>query len=318
MDVLSLVKRKANLPTLMLGVGSVLAGTGAAAIRGNMDILAASICLLFVVFAQLAANFGHYYLEVGRYYDNLPRPKLRECKWYGNLFAVRVFREASFVSMIMVGMLGLTIMTMAGSPWWVLISGIIVAGVNLLLLLGKRPLFGTPWAVVCTWIVFGPVGVLCTSLLQVQHKAPTLWSYFDISTGIFLGPAMGLLACNAYLIYAYFANVVDPGHNPRSITHKIGMKGVQWLYFINGLLQLLMMFFQVSYFDFPRPEIAIVPSFLAFALNTYIFINMRRAPVGELVHLSMLTKINVLMTGLLTLLFWWYIGAPDDSLKVLF
>lgn len=318
MDVLSLVKRKANLPSLMLGAGSVLAGSGAAAIRGYLDILAASICLLFVIFAQLAANFGHYYLEIGRYYANLPRPKLREHKWYGNLLVVRVFREASFAAMIMAGMLALTIMTMAGSPWWVMILGIVVVGINLLLSFGKHPLYGTPWAVVFTGILFGPAGVIGTALLQVQHKSPTLWSYFDISPAIFLGLAMGLLACNIYLMYAYFVNKMDPDHNPRSIVSRIGMRGVEWLLFTNGFLQLAMMSFLVWYFDLPRPELAIVPSFLGFALNTYVFINMRRAPIGELVHLNMLTKINMLLMGLLTFLIWWYIGAPDDSLKVVF
>ena len=43
MDVLQYMKQRADLQSLMMSTGTVLAGTAAAVIRGNMEILVASI-----------------------------------------------------------------------------------------------------------------------------------------------------------------------------------------------------------------------------------------------------------------------------------
>lgn len=317
-DLFALVKRKANLPSLMLGAGSVLAGTGAAALRGNMEILAASICLIFACFAQLAANLTHYYMMLNRRYENMPRPKMHNPKLLGNNIAVRVLREAGFACSLIAVMVGLCLMTMAEQPFWTLILGLIILISNLMLTRGKHPMFGSPWALVFTWIIFGPVAVWGTSYLQVQHEAVKLWSMFDNSPSLLLGFCMGFLACNVQILYVYSMDVVDPGCNPNSLCTRVGRRFVQWLAFFNGLIPLCSMIWGVMYLNIQSPEIAIVPIFLGFALNTYITLRMDRAPIGELVHLSMLAKINYLLTGLTTFLFWWYIGAPDSSMSVFF
>lgn len=317
-DLFALVKRKANIPSLMLGAGSVLAGTGAAAIRGNMEILAASICLLFAAFAQLAANLTHYYMMVNRRYENMPRPKMHNPKLLGNNIAVRVLREAGFACSLIAVMIGLCIMTMAEEPFWTLILGAIIIASNLLLTRGKHPLFGSPWALVFTWIIFGPVAVWGTSYLQVQHDVRVLWAWFDNIPSLMVGACMGFLACNVHLIYSYAMHVVDPGCNPNGLCHKMGRRPVEILAFLNGLIPLAIACWGILYFNLQRPEITIVPFFLGFALNTYISLRMHTAPIGELVHLSMLAKINYLLTGLTIFLLWWYIGAPDRSMSVFF
>lgn len=317
-DLYALVKRKANLPSLMLGAGSVLAGTGAAAVRGNMEILAASICLLFACFAQIAANLDHYYWMVNKKYDNMPRPKMHKPEMHGNAIAVRVLREAAFASGLIAAMIGLCLMTMAEQPFWTLILGAIIIISNFLLTKGPKPLFGSPWSLIFTWNTFGPVAVWGTAYIQAQHEANVMWSMYDSAPALIVGFAMGFLACNVHLIYSYAMDRVDPGVNPNSLSVRAGHRFVEWLFFLNGLIPLITMGWGILYFNIQRPEVALVPIFLGFALNTYIAFRMHKAPIGELVHLSMLTKINYLLTGLTIFILWWYIGAPDDSMSVLF
>ena len=51
-------------PSLMMGIGAVLAGNSSAQVHGNAEFFPATICLVFVIFAQLAANCYTRYREV--------------------------------------------------------------------------------------------------------------------------------------------------------------------------------------------------------------------------------------------------------------
>ena len=80
MDVFSFVKSKGNLVSVLMSAGTVLAGTAGAVVRGNMEILAASICLLFAVFTQLGANYRHAYELEKLHISSLPRKKIHNLK----------------------------------------------------------------------------------------------------------------------------------------------------------------------------------------------------------------------------------------------
>lgn len=321
MDVLTYVKQKANLSTLLLGVGSVLGGTGCAALRGNMEIIPATLCLIFVIFAQMCANFAHNYFGATKYYDNLERPRyaILNSEPVKNLLEVRVLREASFSCGLISAMLGLVILSMSVSPWWVLIAAALIVGLNYLLNFGKHPLFGYPVSLVFTWLLFGPIAVMGTSLLQSQMEAANLWNFFDHGPCIFLGPAMGFMACNVQLIYSYSTYKLDPNRkDARGVAFYWGPKTVVFLFGLNGFLMLALMFFKVFYLELPEQKVAMIPAIVAFVINSYITVRMCRVKIGELRHLGMMVKFNYFILGLLTLIIWWWIGNPDDSMRVLF
>ena len=48
----------------MMGIGAVLAGTASAAIRGNTEYMPATLCIIFVVCAQMSANMYYRYYDV--------------------------------------------------------------------------------------------------------------------------------------------------------------------------------------------------------------------------------------------------------------
>lgn len=319
-DVLSYVKSRANFSTLMLGIGTVLAGTAAAAIRGNMEILPASICLLFVIFAQLSANFAHHYYAAGRYYAGIDRPHYSNImnEEVKNRLSVRVLREASFSCGIVALMLGLVIMRMSDEPWLMFVIGLLIIGINWILNCGKKPAFGKPWTIVFTWLLFGPVGVVGTSLLQSQHEAIDPWNFYDAAPSLFLGCAVGFMACNVHLMYGYCMYKVNPQRDARGIAYQWGPRIVVAMFLLNGLMMVGIRTISTFYLWLPDPEVTFAPAFIAFAFNTYIGLRMMFVKVGELQFLNLMTKINFLVFTLLTLIFWYMGGSPDDSIKTLF
>lgn len=315
MDVLTYVKQKANLNSLCLGVGTVFAGTGAAALRGNMEVLSASICMLFVIFAQLSVHFAHNYRAQAKLYDNLPRAKYSVTaeEPVSDKLAVRVLREASFGCGVIAAMLGLTILTMARTPWWVIGVGLLIILINYLLNFGKHPLYGRPATLGFTWLLFGPVGVIGTSVLQCNHEAVHLWGYYDLSPSYFLSIAVGSMACNVHIMYGYGMWRLNPTRQARGLTYEWGPRKVEALFFINGLIALGVVFFEAFYLNFLRPLTTVAPAFITFALNTFVAARMRYVPIGELQHLNTLVKWNYILFGFVTFIVWWWVGSPDDS-----
>lgn len=320
MDVLAFAKTRGNFPSLMMGCGSVLAGTAAAAIHGNMDILAATVCLLFALVTQLGANYFHSWCIMMRRGYSEPRPRIDDGEFRYDPLSMRIVREATTACLIVSLMLGFTLMTMSTSTLWAICWGLMIYGIQLLLNYGKHPLYGTIWAVVATFLCFGPIGVIGTTIIQTQHEATALgvWDYYDLAPAIFLSIGMGFLACNVHLLYSYHNYKIDPKKNPTSVTAKMGRGLTVFVVFLNGLLLFLLVTFFLFDLNFPEPLLACAPVFIGFAFNTYIAVRMPKANIGEIAHLGSLTKVNFVLTSVTLLIVWIAIGLPDDSYKVLF
>lgn len=317
MDVLEFMKRRADLQSLILGAGTVLAGTAAAVIRGNMEIFPAIICLLFALFAQLGCNLYHYYVALERTPESSVIGKA-PARVASNMTALRLLREGSKSCLIISLMLGISVLGIAKTFWLPAASGLIIY--LLAYFMARNPgIYRSPFSLVITFLVFGPLGVMTTAFLQYQSESiGTTMSFFDSAPSIFLGPAMGFLACSHHITMSYFNRSIDPNKNRPSLAKCLGQWGTVSLIFLNGLLALALMIVMVFLLGFPDPIIALVPGFIACCINSYIACRIRHAGVGELAYLNTLSRVNFLMTGLVSFIIWWIIGAPDDSLRVLF
>lgn len=316
MDLLLYVKEKINLPSLLLGAGSVLAGTACAAIRGNVEWFSASLCLLFALFCQIGANLGYFYTRAKRNFDMIPHPYFEGKEDKLSDLHNRVLREGSFGSFIIAAMIGLTIMSTAPHPFLVFCIAIIVAIPIAVIFLSKKPIFGTYRGLILTWLLFGPIGVIGTAWVQLQQVTPNPWAYFDNIPGVFAGPAMGFLALNVHLMFSYVVHRITP-HVKGGVAYHLKPGGVQATIFVNGLLMLVILFIGVFTTNFLKPLFSLVPAFLGFSMNTFLVIRMRNAPVGELKYMSILEKVNFFMTGFTLLIFWLAEGYPSASMHAL-
>lgn len=304
-----------------MGIGTVCAGTASAAIRGNVEVLTAILCLLFAIFTQLAANFLHAYRELKNYYANLVKPKIADEKYKGNPLAERLLREATTGCFIFSLMIGLSLMSMSPTPILALTVIIFIYGANLLLNFGTRPLFGTWWSFIFTFLIFGPIGVVGTCLIQSMLEAGVdLWARFDTEPPIYLGFAVGFFAVNIHLVFAYYnakGNIYKLEEGAKSNINTVILKIARPTIYVNAMIAFLLMGYKI-YTDYPDPLIAIIPIFLGLALNTFIANRMGRVSLPELGHLGLLSIVNYLLIGVTSLIIWAIIGSPDDSIKMLF
>lgn len=319
MTLTALVRRSANPSSLLLSVGTVCAGTAAAGIRGNMDVLTAALCLLFALLVQVGANLLHAWCEVSKYYGSIPRPRIHDYKRVGNPASERVLKEGNRAALLLSVMVGITLMSMSRDAWWTLIPAVIVYGFVGIMNLGKHPLFRKPASLIGTFLLFGPVGVMSTALMQSQHEAQgSVFNMFDASPSIWMGIAAGFLALNVHLLNKYTNYCVEPEKNPGNLVAIIGKAGVRWCVFLNGLMMLAFMVWMAMLLDFVDMFPGLVPTFIGFALNTYIAIRMGQNQYIGLKHLSALTLVNYILTWGLTFIISIFIGTPDDSTMRLF
>lgn len=318
MDLLEFIKRRADLQSLMLSAGTVFAGTAAAVIRGNMEILPATVCLLFALFAQLGSNLYHFYAVMRGNKGSSDPISRTPAKINATERAIRMLREGSIGCVIISGMLGLAIISMT-SPVWILLiaAAVIFAGAYIMDAYPK--VYRSPLSLLVTFIILGPVGVMATAFVQYQYEAPIFsFSTYDSLPSMIIGVTMGFLACSHHIVTSYYYSAIDAVPERPSIIRSCGRGGSRFMVGLFGMLAFVALLLTVFWFGFPRPLLAAIPGFIAFCINTYIAIRLNHAGVGELNFLNTLSLVNFLLAGLLSFVLWWAIGAPDDSMRVLF
>lgn len=323
MNILSYIKRKSNLPSIWLSAGTVLAGTGASVVTGNMEVLPATICLIFAVFAQLWANLYHSASELRREEKSFVRNSIsyapEEAVGKEEIsFRYRVCKEAAMASFIISALAGLALLPIANQWIWFLLCGIFIYGQVWVLQAGKKPLINTPVSMLMTFIVFGPVGVMSTSLIQSQREAVgSIWALFDMAPSLFLGPAAGLMALTVHYIFSYVNYCTAPGSNPRNLTYLLRPSGMEIMIFINGLLMLGLMLWMVFALHLEFPLLVVAPAFVGFALNTHIAVELHRRKT-DFRFIYNLSLTNYVLTFVLTFIMLVIVALPSDTRFSLF
>ena len=309
------MRRKADMQSLLTGAGTVFAGTAAAVIRGHMELLAASVCLIFVVITQLGCNLYRCYLSMQKDLDRNSHKRLSLEPVDNNPMSLRLLREGSTSCLIISLTLGLTLMTMAEGIWWSLVVGVIIYGSCYVI--SKDSFVYFKWVpLMLTFLPFGPVAVMGTSLLQFQHEVPhAVWCLYDMAPSGYMGLSMGLLACSYHLVMGCYHVSIDTCDDSRQV---MPGKRLATLVGLFGLLSFGVAAWMVYDLELSHPLIAIAPGVFSLVLNTHIAFNLSRGGVVGLRHYNTLAQINFFTTGLLYFILWWVIGDPNESLRIFF
>ncbi|MDE6335341.1 MAG: hypothetical protein K2L34_02105 [Muribaculaceae bacterium] len=298
--------------SLMMGVGAVMAGNSSAQIHGNAEFFPATICLIFVIFAQLAANSYTRYREVlysMGYNTHIPVYKANNSTpGYDKALFYRVFSVGlGLVSLIA----GLTLVSMGGI--WFALVGVFILVTAWLMVGGSTPLLLSPWGCVFTFILFGPVTVISTSMLQSAHEATDPLSWFDISPALFMSGIVGFMSANAYLVYVYGNYYMYKKTMGDTFTPTFGRKATRVLVLINSFLAFGIYVWASFYLSLDNPWVAAAPSVVCFIFNIYIWWEMKHLPKYKLLTLADLACLNVLIMGVLASIVAAFVGIPDDS-----
>ena len=296
----------------MMGIGAVLAGNTSAQVHGNAEFFPATICLVFVIFAQLAANCYTRYREVlySMGYDaSLPIRKANNTTpGYDKAMFYRVF---SFGLALMSLMAGLTLVSMGGI--WFGVVGVFILVCGWLMVGGSTPLLLSPWGSVFTFILFGPVTVISTCLLQSAHEATDPLSWFDISPSLFMSGIVGFMCANSYLVYVYGNYYIYKDTLGDTFTATFGRKATRILVLVNSFLAFGIFVWACFYLKLVNPLLASSPSVICLIINIYIWWQMKHLPKYKLSTLAVIASLNVFIMGLVASIVAAFVGIPDDS-----
>ncbi len=238
----SMILRTATPESLLLGVSSVIMGWGAATVHGNGEILPAILCLFFAVFMQLYNNWAHRYYDIkykfGEYIDDEYDLADKDV-----LDTYSIIKETSRGCLVLALMVGLGIMMLAG--WWTIIIGLLVYLCGWANSHGQNPILRTRWNVLITFIVFGPIGVISTELVQsaTGHTSQDFLmsftnnlSWFDLGPAVILSLPAGLIAVAAHLAHGLGKYDSDVENNKRTFQTWIGRRNTARLFLVCSLL----------------------------------------------------------------------------------
>lgn len=201
MTAIQVIKTAASPFTLWIGVGAVISGWAAAAAHGNFMILPAVMCMVFCIFAQLFSNFTHRYYDNKHDYGENRRDGIDRCEDTDRPVSY-VLKEAMKVTGAIAAMAGLWLLAFAG--WWAIIIAIILGICVVVTNLGPYPMSQSPLYPIMTFILFGPIAVIGTCIIQSEHSAANLTSWWDLEPSVVIGIMTGLMAMKSHLIYGAF------------------------------------------------------------------------------------------------------------------
>ena len=251
-----------NPQMLFLGVGTVLCGTGAAAIHGNLVILVAILSLLFAIFAQLCGSFVHRYIDMRRNY----REYLQVNKEFAgeSMSVVAEIRKAAATAMFLIAAtIGITLVGLSG--WWALVVGVLVILISWLYYAGRSPLSRTSADTVPPILIFGPVGVIGTMMAQAGATPGEVWGWYYFSPGLFAGFACGFLAANVQLAFDFIFYERDKNNGKNTFCVRHGKTAAQRLVVINGIIALALMVAYGTLQDVRAPFLISLPAIISMA-----------------------------------------------------
>lgn len=298
-----------NIPSLMMGIGTVLAGTASADIHGNLDVPLAILCLLFVIFAQFTVTSYH------RYHDDHtpigPDGKRIGQDFTGAADRALYYKVAATVAGMLAVMVGFGIITIGG--WFFAVVGLVIAISAWLLVSGSHPVFWSPWCLVIAFLIFGPVGVMCVSLLQSGHETTHLLNWFDIIPAVFMSVTMGVLAVTCNLLINFSTYDFDSRRGHQTFPVLYGLRRTRALIFMDGIIGAGSLVWASLTLDTTNIIAPMVPALTLLVINTWIWWRLDKADDLELVRLERLAYFNMLLTGLIGICVGEFFGVPDDS-----
>lgn len=217
-----------SLPT---GIAGVLLGWGAASFTGVFEILPATLCLLFVIFYQAAANVVHrYYVERyqpggGKFaYISYEQGELE-------MPLQSLMREGAIALFIISGLFGMALMAMGG--YWALGLGLLIVAMTYLNSCGSSPATRSPWGPLVCFVVFGPLCTFGTFYIQYAHATGYILTWQTGGPAILLSCVSGLLAVNGLLLYHLKVYDHSVREGIRTLVVFIGRRGSYTLIGVN-------------------------------------------------------------------------------------
>lgn len=250
--------------TVLMGLSSVLAGCMTALINGHFHWLQAFLCALFACLLQLASNVSGRYVALLHHYALVDDGS--DDRWRTTMLTV--FREGGWALTCIAALVGLGIMTTAG--WWSLGLGAIIVILVWMDIAPPLTLVRTPLGIFVTFLLFGPVCVVGTSLVQTTTGEVEV-PWWAVQKTAVVSCVAGLMAVNAHLSFCYRSYLSDLRAHRHTFTVTFGRGSARWLYLLNGLVAYGVLWWVMYLFDLPSPVLLMIMPTLWLFWNCWLW-----------------------------------------------
>lgn len=220
----------AHLRSLLMSCGAVLAGLTASIVRGGVSIFPALLTLLFALFLQIAANFRYGFYDM-KYSsgENIGGSMSANGRGVRGDKSRKMFlmKLASNAFSILALTVGVPLFEFIG---WIGIAYIfVICGLLYFNFAGPKALVRTPWGILVTFAIFGPVAVSGTALIQDFNN--TYYTPIVVNSLI-----SGLMAANAHISIMYSRFEEDVKNGKQTLTVMRGKSVTRSVYLINAVV----------------------------------------------------------------------------------
>lgn len=219
-----------RLRTLPVSLAGVVMAIGYGRLYDCLDITVAIICLLFATLAQIASNFANEYFDFRDGLDRPGREGPRRGVTEGDITPQAMF-IATLATLAAACLLGLSLIFFG--PWWLILLGLAIAAGVFAYSAGPYPLSRHGLGELMVILFFGLIPVSVTFFLMSGS-----WPLPVILGSL----ATGLLGANVLIVNNYRDYPDDKAVGKRTLAVIIGASSMPWLYLLNGLIALYLLY----------------------------------------------------------------------------
>lgn len=238
MNRFNLLFKTINPVSLLIGVSSVLAGTAAATGFGHPNVLTAIFCLVFAVAGQMAAAFTGRYLDEKRH---LGRNEAECLEKYSPEPLIGVLKEGINAFTLLAATAGVYLLATSG--WWTIVVAIMLAMLVYAVNVGSNPLVRSPFYLLVTFLIYGPIAVFGTAFTQESVNSSIFMCIYNDGAEFMLSGIMGLQAVSVHLICSLLDSNINKEFNRRTFLVRFGKKAAIVFYVINSVVITALMAF---------------------------------------------------------------------------
>lgn len=259
----------AHPASLIISAGSVMGGLTASVIRGGITIFPAILTLLFALLLQTTANLYHGYLDLnygaGENISGMGDRDSRSDK-SSRVMLLRIVANGFAILTMTAGVSLFSFIGWIGVGYAALISVILY-----FYFAGPKPAVRTQWSVIFTFIIFGPIGVSGTALIQNMQSAN--WLPVAVYSVI-----IGALAVNAHIAVQYLRYEEDRMNGKETIVTARGGHFTRFIYLGNAIIVTAILIIRPSAVDFVSAWVGIAIGVCLLVTSTWVACMMHRNP----------------------------------------
>lgn len=260
----------AHIPSLIIGCGAVLAGLTASVVRGGISLFPALLTMLFAILLQISANLYHGYFDM-RYGagENIEAHAATRDFRVSNSSRIQLMRIVANGFALLAITCALPLFTFIG--WIGVIYFLIIVIILFFYFAGPAPLVRRRWSVIGTFLLFGPIAVSGTALIQNSSNQ-------DLLPIVIYSLINGLMAVNAHIAVQFMRYEEDRNNGKETLVTAFGGKVARYIYLANDAMVCAILIIRPTAVDFVSPWVGIILGVCLLLSSLYVFFKMKADP----------------------------------------